>query len=405
MNKTVLEKLNDEKVWEEFYDNRRISGHLSSDELKGLRTYIDEKRYGKIAEKILRGTYEFTVPNVSYISKVGSDKKRLVYVFPEDEVWILKHLAILLHKYDSKLSPACYSFRSDLSVKNAIRRVLNSRGLDKKFVLKTDIHDYFNSIPQERLCEKLSEFIDDDDMLRDMLIRLLSADIALSPDKQTLIRGNRGAMAGIPIAPFFANIYLKDLDDHFSKKGCMYLRYSDDIIIFSDDMNELLDLKTELDEHIREKGLTINKKKTSISKPGEGWEFLGFRYCNGVIDLSENTKRKIKAKIKRKAHALYRWRNKKGTTFEQTAFVMIRIFNYKFYDMAQTGDFSWAKWFFPVINTDEGLREIDRYLIRYIRFLYKGRHYKGNYRITYDDIKALGFRSLVNEFYGMRRKR
>ncbi|MCR4789357.1 MAG: hypothetical protein K5888_12310 [Lachnospiraceae bacterium] len=401
----MLEKLNDEKVWEEFYDNRRISGHLSSDELKGLRTYIDEKRYGKIAEKILRGTYEFTVPNVSYISKVGSDKKRLVYVFPEDEVWILKHLAILLHKYDSKLSPACYSFRSDLSVKNAIRRVLNSRGLDKKFVLKTDIHDYFNSIPQERLCEKLSEFIDDDDMLRDMLIRLLSADIALSPDKQTLIRGNRGAMAGIPIAPFFANIYLKDLDDHFSKKGCMYLRYSDDIIIFSDDMNELLDLKTELDEHIREKGLTINKKKTSISKPGEGWEFLGFRYCNGVIDLSENTKRKIKAKIKRKAHALYRWRNKKGTTFEQTAFVMIRIFNYKFYDMAQTGDFSWAKWFFPVINTDEGLREIDRYLIRYIRFLYKGRHYKGNYRITYDDIKALGFRSLVNEFYGMRRKR
>ena len=205
-------------------------------------------------------------------------------------------------------------------------------------------------------------------MLRDLLTGLLSTDLATDSDGKTLLRGNRGAMAGIPIAPFFANIYLKDLDEHFSKKDCMYLRYSDDIIIFSKDCDELKNLKTELESMIAGEGLTINGKKTSFSKPGEEWEFLGFKYRDGIIDISDNTKRKIKAKIKRKAHALKRWRDKKGTTFEQTAFVMIRIFNYKFYDMEQRGDFSWSKWFFPLINTDESLKEIDRYLISYIRF-------------------------------------
>lgn len=39
------------------------------------------------------------------------------------------------------------------------------------------------------------------------------------------------------------------------------------------------------------------------------------------------------------------------------------------------------------------------YLLQYIRYLYSGRHYKGNYLVTYEDIKALGYRSHVNEYY------
>ena len=39
-------------------------------------------------------------------------------------------------------------------------------------------------------------------------------------------------MAGVPLASFFANVYLGELDRIFEKKGIPYLRYSDDIIIF-----------------------------------------------------------------------------------------------------------------------------------------------------------------------------
>ena len=54
---------------------------------------------------------------------------------------------------------------------------------------------------------------------------------------------------------------------------------------------------------------------------------------------------------------------------------------------------------FPVITQADGLREIDNYLQRYIRYLSTGRHTKANYRIRYADLKALGYRSLVHEYY------
>ena len=44
------------------------------------------------------------------------------------------------------------------------------------------------------------------------------------------------------------------------------------------------------------------------------------------------------------------------------------------------------------------------YLLEYVRYLDSGRHYKGNYRISYDDIKKMGYRSLKHEYYISRAK-
>lgn len=136
-----------------------------------------------------------------------------------------------------------------------------------------------------------------------------------------------------------------------------------------------------------------------ISAPGEPWEFLGFCYQNGILDLSSVTVNKMKAKIRRKAHSLYRWRTRKNVDFERTAKAMIRTFNKKFYDEREENAFTWSRWFFPLLHTSESLKELDAYMLQYIRYLYSGRHYKGNYRITYEQIKALGYRSLVHEYY------
>ncbi len=397
--KTVLEDLKNKEKWEEFYDDRLRSGSLSEKQAGELRTYIDKEKYAGIVNGISDGSYVLGIPEISYISKGGSDKKRIVYRFPDEELWVLKHIAFLLHRYDGRFPDVCYSFRRGRNAKTAVRKVLSQKGIGKKFCLKADIHDYFNSIPRERLCRKIDDFLCDDKDLCRFLKDLLSTDLAKEPETGEIVRGNRGAMAGTPLSPFLANLYLVELDEHFAAKGTLYLRYADDILIFADGYDDILDLKNELFRLIREEGLCINESKTKIIEPGNAWEFLGIKYDNGVIDISDNTKRKIKAKIKRKAHALYRWRLRKNTTFEQTAFVMIRTFNHKFYDTDETGDFSWSRWFFPLITTDRGLREIDRYFVKYIRFLYKGRHYKGNYRIRYEDLKALGLRSLVAEYY------
>ena len=76
--------------------------------------------------------------------------------------------------------------------------------------------------------------------------------------------------------------------------------------------------------------------------------------------------------------------------------------NCKFYGGSipgESADFTWSRWFFPNLTVDTGLRELDAYLQQYIRYAVTGRHYKGNYRITYQQLKEWGYRSLVHEYY------
>ena len=140
----------------------------------------------------------------------------------------------------------------------------------------------------------------------------------------------------------------------------------------------------------------------STADPGEPWDFLGFKYKDGGVDLADATVMKMKARIRRKAHALYRWKVRKDADYDRTASAMIRKFNRKFYDVDGESEFTWSRWFFPVLTRDEGLRALDAYLVQYIRYLWSGRHYKGNYAVTYEHIKELGFRSLVHEYYRFR---
>lgn len=396
---SLLDRIYDESVWQEYYNYKRNAGHLNRHEEKKLADFISNKeflRFDKAADMAL--------PVKMTVNKSGSTKKRTVYSFSEYDTFILKLISFLLYEYDDRLSASCYSFRRHSTAKKAIARVLRVEDLRRKYVLKADIHNYFNSIPSDRLAEELESFVDDDEMLA-FLKRIVCVDAAFV--KQTageneelrVVHENRGAMAGMPVSPFFANIYLKSLDDIFEKKGVPYFRYSDDILIIADTREEINEYFDILSSHIREKGLELNPEKVVLTEPEKSWDFLGFSYHEGIIDLSEMTKTKMKAKIKRKAKSLYRARIRKKTDFETAAAMMIKTFNRKYYDEKDEGNFTWSRWFFPVLTSAEGLKELDRYMLEYIRFLSSGRHYRGNYKISYDSIKKLGYRSLVHEYY------
>jgi len=205
------------------------------------------------------------------------------------------------------------------------------------------------------------------------------------------------------VSAFFANIYLTPLDEIFTQRGIPYFRYSDDIMVFADSEEEILEHKNLIFNYIESRGLSINPDKVKISNPGEVWEFLGFCYRNGRIDLADATITKIKSKIKRKAKALMRSRLRKNRSFDDVAADLIDHFNRKFYREFSDNDFTWSRWFFPVITTDQSLKIIDDYLVEYVRFLHTGRHTKKNFEVSYPEIKELGFKSLVNEYYKYRR--
>lgn len=402
----ILDSLYEERTWQGFLQYKIEKQHLSGKEQKQLEDYIHEKTYYPLLKEMEQEKYEFPIPMKKEINKGGTSKKRVVYSYPDDFNTLLKIIAFSMYKYDGIFSNNCYAFRRNFGVKDAMKRIRNTKGISKKYCLKVDISNYFNSIDVAMLLEKLIFLKRQDANLYDMFERILTADKAVvcmekdsMPSGNVVVEEKRGAMAGIPISPFFANVYLAELDRYFEEQDILYFRYSDDILIFADSIDDLKQYQEILYNQIAEHHLSLNPSKVQISTPGEMWEFLGFCYRNEQVDLSDNTKRKIKGKIKRKAQALRRWQEKKGLSGDKAAKGFIKAMNHKFFDCGDGTEFSWTRWFFPNLTTADGLAEIDVYMQQYIRYCVTGRHYKGNYRVTYEQMKEWGYRNLVHEYY------
>ena len=393
---SLLDMLSDEKCWEKFY-KYKCSLTCKKSFTNDLRSFIDSKKYLSVYENIKNGE-RFPLPEKSVISKTDSNKKRIVYSYSDDENTVLKLLThLLLRKYDYLFSKALYSFRPAKTAKDAIKQITASESIKNMYSYKADISNYFNSIPIEKLLPKLKAIISGDDELYSFLSKLLTEKQVIEQGK-TIVE-DKGIMAGTPLSAFYANLYLNELDHHFEKEGIIYARYSDDIIVFDDSAEKVKKHSQYIKDHLHSLGLTINNDKECFCKPKDGWSFLGFSYLKGTIDISDVTVRKLKMKMRRKARALSRWKKRNDISGEKTAKAFIRIFNRKLFEGGKDNELTWALWFFPVINSDVRLKELDHYAQEQIRFLISGTRRKSRFNIRYDDIKKLGYKSLVHEYY------
>lgn len=396
----ILDEISNADNWKAFLQYKIDLQHLSKSDEEVYRNFINEKHFLKLSNAWLNGDFLSDFPEKHIINKISTNKKRVVYSYNSEENIMLKFIAWSLYRYDNYFAHNCYAFRRNYGVKNAINRLKYTKEIDKMFCLKIDIHNYFNSIDVNILLDKLYFIKEDDAALYNLFIKMLSNDLVIYNGR--IIHEKHGVMAGTPTSPFLANVYLSDLDKYFEDNEILYFRYSDDILIFAKTLDELTKYKCIIYDYINKMHLEINPDKAAIYNPGETIEFLGFSYHNGKIDISDSTILKTKGKIKRKANSLRRWARKKNLPKKKAAIGFINTMNYKFYggdDKDIYDEFTWSKWFFPNITTDNGLKIIDKYMQEYIRYICTGRHYKGNYKITYEDIKSMGYRSLVNEYY------
>ena len=396
----IIGQLGSQAVWEEFLAHRLLKGRFTWNLFEDADSYVEKEEYRSVVETLLRGEGP-GIPERRLINKMGTAKKRTVYSFSADETRVLKLLSYLLYRYDDRFAPNCYSFRRGVKASDAIFRLRKMLRGRRMWAYKLDIHDYFNSISIPILLPILRELLADDPALYRLFERMLTEDRAIADG--AVVSGKRGVMAGTPTAPFLADVYLMEVDKYFADAGVIYARYSDDIILFAPDRETLEKHKTTLLGFLAKYKLEVNPDKEHIYSPDEPFEFLGFKVLGPVIDISEATRRKMKGKIRRAARALQRWRVRKDYDAERAMKGLIRIFNNKFFGSDDPDALTWSRWFFPVINATEGLREIDRYLQQNLRYLSTGRHTKANFRVRYADLKAIGYRSLVHEFYAKNR--
>lgn len=169
------------------------------------------------------------------------------------------------------------------------------------FVLKLDISGYFMNIDKELLYYKVKkELLKNKDKLKgdfELTTYLLKKIIFSDPTKSYDLRGKRkdwqelpkskslffaGSGKGLPIgnltSQLFGNIYLNDFDNYIKRKLRVkyYGRYVDDMIFFSTDKKELVNLKKEVELYLRQElGLELHKNKVYLQNTKKGFDFLG----------------------------------------------------------------------------------------------------------------------------------
>ena len=393
---SLIDKLFEKSSWERYFEYK--SGLKCSKRFKKeLREFIDSERYLSYKNEVYSLT-DLPLPSKAIISKMSSRKKRTVYKYPYDFNMLLKLLTYLtLRKYDHIYTPNLYSFRPGVCAKDAITAICRNKELHSLYSYKVDVSDYFNSIPVDNICRVLDETITDDTKLLSFMKALLKEEKVIC-DNETVTE-KKGIMAGTPIASFYANLYLKDLDEWFRERNILYARYSDDIIVFAKSGDDIARYRRVLLDKLDEKGLKVNPDKEFCGNPEDGFTFLGVEVKNGSIDIAPASVVKLKQKMRRKARALDRWRHREGIDGTKAAAAFIRIFNHKLLEVNEDSDLTWSLWFFPVITTSKSLHEIDLYAQDLLRFLISGTHTKSRYNVRYAELKEMGYRSLVNEYY------
>ena len=200
---SVLDELLNHNKWLEFLHHKE-SFYINKEEYNSIKEFIEKKKYYDIAEQIVNGIYQFSIPRKKFINKSWTPKKRIVYTFKYNEMIVLKMIQYLLKEYDFLLAPNCYSFRGEISPKQAFYNIANYGHLNYGY--KVDIHNYFNSINISKLLDLLKDKVDN--KIYNLFEQILTKDEVIINDEVVIEK--KGVMAGTPISCFLSNIYLSN---------------------------------------------------------------------------------------------------------------------------------------------------------------------------------------------------
>ena len=195
--------------------------------------------------------------------------------------------------------PGSYGFRPGRSCKDALREVDGLLKEGYTHVVDADLRSYFDSIAHDRLMTLVEERISDGRVLS-LIEGFLGQDIMTD---LACWRPTTGTPQGAVLSPLLANIYLHPLDLLMEQSGRRMVRYADDFVILCRTPEEAADALRQVAAWVTANGLTLHPDKTRISdseKPGEGFEFLGYRFEAGKRLVRKKSLKALKDKVRTK---------------------------------------------------------------------------------------------------------
>lgn len=285
------------KLANQMDDDGRSSRYCGWD---GLKLSDLEIKSSKIIKEVRQEMINFKPIAPAILIKIpkknNPQKTRDIHIYNlKDRIKAQAIYQIIEPSLDKHLSPWLFSYRSSHPSYFAARSTVRhyNRYFKRDFVLVADVADYFNHINVDILLEKLIPLNFSEPVLK--LITLFITNSKVQDGK--IIKPAKGLIAGTPLIPVLANLYLDDLDKYCGPKVDFYRRVGDDFIIFDKKEERLQLVYDYLLKEINRLGLKTNIQKTKCLKATESFDYLGYNFSNGYVGLG-------KSFIK---HTLKRW--------------------------------------------------------------------------------------------------
>jgi RNA-directed DNA polymerase len=199
--------------------------------------------------------------------------------------------------FERDFAEQSYGFRPGRGCKDALRRVDQLLKAGHVHVVDADLKSYFDTIPHDRLMQRLEERIADGPVLR-LIEQFLTADVLDEAEQWT---PEEGAPQGAVLSPLLSNVYLDPLDHQMAHQGYQMIRYADDFVILCRTAAEATRALEEVQRWVAENGLTLHPTKTRIvDARGEGFDFLGYHFHGIKHWPHKKSVQKLKESLRRK---------------------------------------------------------------------------------------------------------
>lgn len=229
---SIYEVIGKKNIKEALYHLDKKS--FNDKELINFKEYLD-LNLETLKNNILSYSYSFDDINLKTIVNY-KNKKRLIAKLSLKDKFIMRCLSQILDKYIGKtFCNNSFAYQINKGTIDALKKIKEYVELGYNYVLKVDIDNYFDNINHEILISKLRNYKIDSYIL-DLIIKSLKCEVVHENLKYTK---NIGILQGSPLSSILSNIYLDDLDNRMFSNNIKYIRYCDDIFIFSKNRNEL----------------------------------------------------------------------------------------------------------------------------------------------------------------------
>jgi len=196
--------------------------------------------------------------------------------------------------YDPLFSESSYGFRPHRSAHDAVKQASKFVQEGNCWVVDIDMAKYFDTIPHDRLMQRLSKGIGDKNLLR-----LINQYLKAGMMKGGLVEQRiKGSPQGGPLSPLLSNIVLDELDKELEKRGHKFCRYADDCNIFVGSKKAGKRVMESIIKFIEGNlKLKVNREKSGV-RLCEDVTFLGYTIGqDGRIRVSKKSMKRLKQKI------------------------------------------------------------------------------------------------------------